>query len=222
MPPSTVQPLALILTLFFLSLLSSLPPSAASAMCSELYGQPQQQACWQMFHGPDGIPSDANSHLFSLPLRRRPPSVLTTQWRRKQRLPFLRSNGGCKLALLAIELVDHTITYDTTTWADIVESGSLIYNQCVSPTETEGGFHIPSGGYVLTGDHGRLALLLYASGSTYDRQVQADLASGRTVVAEQDPGDGSIDISANTTTANTLNNLLGPILPRARIKGLSD
>ncbi|CAF9942458.1 MAG: hypothetical protein ALECFALPRED_009759 [Alectoria fallacina] len=68
-----------------------------------------------------------------------------------------------------------------------VECGSLIYNKYVSLTETEGGFLIPSGGYVLTGYHHRLALILYASGSIYDRHVQSDLAHGRTVVFELGP-----------------------------------
>ncbi|KAL9066900.1 MAG: hypothetical protein Q9161_007232 [Pseudevernia consocians] len=120
------------------------------------------------------------------------------------------------MALLAIALVDGTITFDTTTWADVVASGELLFHQCVEFQEMEGGIQIPSGGHVVTGDHGRLALLLYASGSVYDLQVQEDLREGRTVVAEQDPEDGVVGkFPTNRTAANILVNLLGPILPSA-------
>lgn len=66
------------------------------------------------------------------------------------------------------------------------------------------------------GNHGRLALLLYASGSVYDLQVQADLADGKTVVAEQDPDivNGEVtSTTSNGTAMNTLIYLLQPILP---------
>ena len=59
--------------------------------------------------------------------------------------------GDCRLALLPIQLADLTIPHDTTTWAGIVISGSLLYTQCVAITEREGELHIPSGGIVLTG-----------------------------------------------------------------------
>ena len=59
--------------------------------------------------------------------------------------------GVCKMALLAIALVDGTITFDTTTWADVVASGELLFHQCVEFQEMEGGIHIPSGGHVVTG-----------------------------------------------------------------------
>ena len=192
----------------------------------------------------------------------------------RQRLPILRSGGelmilvsnwqrsalivmmicvwvrsaGCKLALLAIKLVDHNITFDTSTWAHIIRSGELVYNQCVGRTEREDGLGAPpAGGYVLTGnfwtyspaprslwpirprdtwwtdryigDHRRLALILYAPGSFYDQQVESDLASRRTVVAEQEFGQ-DLDVETTTTkdnvTVNALVNLFGPILPRAR------
>lgn len=124
---------------------------------------------------------------------------------------------GLQISSAAIQLVDQTITYDTAAWLDIVLSGSLIYNQCVALTEREGGLKIPSGGHVLTGNHGRLALILYASGSVYDQQVQSDLVHGRTVVAEQDPGDEDIEgPTTNITTMSTLVNVPGAILPRAR------
>lgn len=73
------------------------------------------------------------------------------------------------------------------------------------------------------GDHSRLALILYASGSVYDQQVQSDLAHGRTVVAEQDPGDEDIEDPASnaTTTTSTLFNVLGAILPRAQTPATS-
>lgn len=89
MPPSALQTIPFLL----FSLLSSFPFSSSSAMCSDLYGHPQQQACWEMLIGPNTIPYDAGSRLFSLPLRRRPPHILTTQWRMRQRLPYLTSNG---------------------------------------------------------------------------------------------------------------------------------
>ena len=55
------------------------------------------------------------------------------------------------MALLAIELATRFKTYDTASWADIVESGSLIQDQCVAPSDGEGGRRIPLGGSVLTG-----------------------------------------------------------------------
>ena len=64
--------------------------------------------------------------------------------------------GNCKVALLAIQLADRTTTYDTSNWTDVVESGSLVYNQCVAHTERERGVHVPSGGYALTGKLTRL------------------------------------------------------------------
>ena len=60
------------------------------------------------------------------------------------------------MALLAIELSTRFKTYDTATWASIVESGSLIQDQCVAPTDEEGGHRIPSGGNVLTGQRDRI------------------------------------------------------------------
>ena len=53
--------------------------------------------------------------------------------------------------MLAIELSTRVKTYDTASWANIVESGSLIEDQCVAPTDAEGGLRIPLGGNVLTG-----------------------------------------------------------------------
>ena len=38
-----------------------------------------------------------------------------------------------------------------------------------------------------TGHHSRLALILYAPGSVYDGMVEADLAAGTVIVAEEDP-----------------------------------
>lgn len=40
---------------------------------------------------------------------------------------------------------------------------------------------------VLTGDHSRLAIILYAPGSVYDDVVKADLAAGIVVVADEEP-----------------------------------
>ena len=58
------------------------------------------------------------------------------------------------MALLAIELSSGVKTYDTASWAGIVESGALILDQCVAPPpppDGEGGLRIPTGGGVLTG-----------------------------------------------------------------------
>ena len=95
MAPFILHRFYLILTSIFITLLSSLPHSSAAATCSELYGHPDQQACEQMLFGDNGIPHDTNSRLYSLRLPRRPRNILVTQWRQKQRLPFLRSNGAC-------------------------------------------------------------------------------------------------------------------------------
>ena len=40
---------------------------------------------------------------------------------------------------------------------------------------------------VRTGHHSRLALILYAPGSVYDGIVEADLAAGTVIVADEDP-----------------------------------
>lgn len=66
------------------------------------------------------------------------------------------------------------------------------------------------------GDHRRLALILYASGSVYDQQVQSDLANGKTVVAEEDPGMAYIENTTRNITANSLVDLFGSIVPFAR------
>ena len=55
------------------------------------------------------------------------------------------------MALLAIELTTRVKTYDTTSWANIVQSGFLIEDQCVAPTDGNGGLRDPLGGNVLTG-----------------------------------------------------------------------
>lgn len=49
--------------------------------------------------------------------------------------------------------------------------------------------------YVCTGDHARLALIIYASGSIYDQEVRAKLAAGTVVVAEEDD-----ELGLRTTT----------------------
>ena len=58
--------------------------------------------------------------------------------------------------MLAIELSTRVKTYDTASWANIVESGSLIEDQCVAITDEEGGLRIPLGGNVLTGQLDRI------------------------------------------------------------------
>lgn len=95
MTPFTLHRFSLILIGILAVLLSSIPHSSASATCNELYGHPDQQACRQMLVGNNGIPHDTNSRLYSLRLRRRPQNVLATQWRQRQRLPILQSNGAC-------------------------------------------------------------------------------------------------------------------------------
>ena len=78
----------------------------------------------------------------------------------------LSDTGGCKLALFAVELIDHTTTYDTTTWTDIVLSGSLIDDQCVALRDRECGGCVSSGGYVLTGTYPCTFLRGYLLGPT--------------------------------------------------------
>lgn len=46
-----------------------------------------------------------------------------------------------------------------------------------------------------TGDHSRLAIILYAPGSVYDDIVKVDLAAGTLIVADEDP---EPDIGATT------------------------
>ena len=95
MAPFPLHRSHLILISIFITLITSLPHSSAAATCSELYGHPDQQVCRQMLFGNNGIPHDTNSRLYSLRLRRRPRNVSVMQWRQKQLLPILRSNGAC-------------------------------------------------------------------------------------------------------------------------------
>ena len=63
--------------------------------------------------------------------------------------------------MLAIEISMRTKTYDTASWASIMESGLLIEDQCVAPTDGQGGLRIPLGGNVLTGQLDRNLLGSY-------------------------------------------------------------
>ena len=56
---------------------------------------------------------------------------------------------------------------------------------------------------VCTGDHPRLALIVYAPGSYYDEEVQAQLAAGTVVVAEEEDEPG-LGVTTGLVKPNSL------------------
>lgn len=57
--------------------------------------------------------------------------------------------------------------------------------------------------FFFTGDHSRLAVILYAPGSVYDDKVKADVAEGIIVVANQDP-EAEVGASAGVVGGSSL------------------
>lgn len=113
------------------------------------------------------------------------------------------------MAFLAIRFRNGSVSYDTSSWRVIDEELHRLESTCVGTNYalSRGGnlvvgefsifqrksYDLPL--YVCTGDHARLALIIYASGSPYDEEVRAKLAAGTVVVAEEDD-----ELGLRTTT----------------------
>lgn len=122
---------------------------------------------------------------------------------------------GCKMAFLAIRFLNGSISYDTSAWEDIRSEAQRLKRSCGAFTAAPLGGNLVVGEFeyfrngvlwltiLRAGDHSRLAMILYASGSVYDDVVRAELAAGTVVVAEEDD-EPELGVTTGTVKPNSL------------------
>ena len=136
------------LTLTVTCLLLSIVHSSQTPRCDSIgYGRPQPDSCTELIS--DSFPqANVYSRYFGLKTSSKPPKITRAQFARRVALPVLRENGqwssrskvccglltvvleGCKIAFLAIRFVNGSVSYDTTSWADMRNEADRLQNVC--------------------------------------------------------------------------------------------
>ncbi|KAM0806093.1 hypothetical protein BDR22DRAFT_827708 [Usnea florida] len=169
-------------TIFFL--LSFISLAAADPVCDLIYGQPEHSDCRDLlinlYSGWPGQAPDREIHYFSVYDEVPPSWIKPHAIRRRKYLPQLAAQGTCRAALTAIRLQNDTITSDSAYWHDIWTNGLSTLNGCVDSSQGQG-----MGGYHHTGSLNRLIFTIFATGSTYDDQIQAIVNHGDYVCSKE-------------------------------------
>ena len=70
--------------------------------------------------------------------------------------------AACNMALLPIQYLNGSISYDTAFYGDMATGGTQIVLDCISPPDSHGGVPITSqGGSIMTGESCPRELLLW-------------------------------------------------------------
>lgn len=117
-------------------------------------------------------------HVFSVRRRPPPPWATDAQAENPTNIPLFYGSDTdrCKLALLPVRESDGQINADVLSFFEMYLSASKVKPECSPLGRGEGGF-------TLLGEHRKLMLAMYESGSKFDDQIEDLRSQSKTVCA---------------------------------------